>query len=363
MPSSFDRRTFLSRSAMAAGGLAVAGSAGSILAACGSSGGSDSSATTAAGGGAADFGTLTYQLSWYKNVEFAGPYIADTEGLYTKAGFSGVKLLAGGPTVTQDAVVASGKALVGISAPDITSAAILKGAPLIAIGALFQKNPFCVMSLASNPLKTPKDMIGKKIGVQAVNEPVWNAFLKANDLDPSKITKVPAQFSPDPLAAGEVDGWFSFFTNEPNLLKAKGVETISFLLNDYNYPLVSQIWVVKTDTLKNDRDKLKAFLKADVTGWQKSLADPAIGPNLVVTKYGKDLKLDEAEQVLESKAQNTLIVSADTKLNGIGTITPEIMDETIATLAAVGSKISAEKLFDLSILEEMYDENPDLKTA
>ena len=28
-------------------------------------------------------------------------------------------------------------------------------------------------------------MIGKKIGVQAVNEPVWKAFLKANNLDPA----------------------------------------------------------------------------------------------------------------------------------------------------------------------------------
>ena len=43
-------------------------------------------------------------------------------------------------------------------------------------------------------------MIGKKIGVQATNEAVWNAFLKANNIDPSKINKVPVQF--DPTAAG-----------------------------------------------------------------------------------------------------------------------------------------------------------------
>jgi hypothetical protein len=36
-------------------------------------------------------------------------------------------------------------------------------------------------------------LIGKKIGVQAVNEPVWMAFRKANSLDPGKITKVPAR--------------------------------------------------------------------------------------------------------------------------------------------------------------------------
>ena len=88
-------------------------------------------------------------------------------------------------------------------------------------------------------------MIGKKIGVQATNEAVWNAFLKANNIDPAKITKVPVQFDPTPLVAKEVDGWFSFVTNEPNLLKTKGVDTAVILLADYDYPLVSETYVVR----------------------------------------------------------------------------------------------------------------------
>ena len=83
----------------------------------------------------------------------------------------------------QDAVVAAGKAFVGISSPDITAAAILQGADLIIVGAQYQKNPFCIMSLATKPIHTPQDMIGKKIGVQSTNESVWKAFLKANNID------------------------------------------------------------------------------------------------------------------------------------------------------------------------------------
>jgi len=360
LSTTFDRRTFISRTALAAGGLAVAGGAGEFLAGCGSSSGGSSTATTKAGG-KADYGKLAFQLSWIKNTEFAGQYIADTKGYYTAAGFSGVNLLAGGPTVQQDAVVAAGKAFVGISSPDITSAAILKGAPLIIVGALFQKNPFCIMSLKSNPIATPQDMIGKKIGVQAVNEPVWNAFLKANKIDASKIKKVTVQFNPQPLVAKEVDGWFSFITNEPNLLKTQGVDTTTFLLNDHNYPLVSQVYVVKTDALTASRDKLKALLVADIKGWHDSIKDPSAGPELVVTKYGKDQKLDKAEQTLESTAQNALIVSDDTKANGIMTVTSKLIDESIATLALAGTTIDAKKLFDMSVIEEVYSENPDLK--
>ncbi len=361
MAQKLNRRAFLGRSLTGAAGLAVIGAGGStLLAACGSSSPSSSSGT--ASGGAADFGTLDYQLSWIKNVEFAGQYIADTNGYYTDGGFSSVNLMAGGPSVQQDAVVASGKALLGIGAPDITAPAILKGAPLKIIAVLFQKNPFCVMSLASNPIATPQDMVGKSIGVQAVNEPVWNSFLQANDLQDANITKVPAQFDPQPLVAGEVDGWFSFITNEPNLLKVQGVDTTTFLLNDYNYPLVSQTYMATTDSISNKSDELKAVLKADIMGWQQSIKDPSLGATLAVEQYGKDLGLEVEEQTLESESQNELIVTDDTKANGIMTATNELLEETLSTLALGGTDISMDELFDLSLIEAVYSENPDLKT-
>jgi ABC-type nitrate/sulfonate/bicarbonate transport system substrate-binding protein len=264
--------------------------------------------------------------------------------------------------VQQDAVVASGKALLGIGAPDITAPAILKGAPLKIIAVLFQKNPFCVMSLSSNPIPNPQAMIGKKIGVQAVNEPVWNSFLQANDLQDANITKVPVQFDPQPLTTGEVDGWFSFITNEPNLLKVQGIETVTFLLNDYNYPLVSQTYMATEENISKKADQLKAVLLADIKGWQASIKDPVLGATLAVEQYGKDLGLTVEEQTLESKSQNELIVTADTKANGIMTATNTLLEETISTLALGGTTISMDQLFDLSLIEAVYAENPSLKT-
>jgi ABC-type nitrate/sulfonate/bicarbonate transport system substrate-binding protein len=358
MAGSLNRRNFIGLSARTAAGLALLGTSASVLAACA---GDDDPAAPGGSGGPKDFGALNYQLSWIKNAEFAGAYIADTKGYYKAAGFSSVNLMAGGPNVSQDSVVAAGKALVGISSPDITGAAILKGAPLIAIGAQYQKNPFCIMSLASNPITEPGQLIGKKIGVQATNEPVWAAFLKANNLDPSKITKVPAQFDPSPLVAKEVDGWFSFFTNEPNLLKTKGVDTSVMLFNDHGYPMVSEIYVVRKDSIAKDRDKVKAMLTADARGWADSIKDPALGATLAATVYGKDLGLDAAEQALESAAQNTVVQTADTKANGLFSITDTLIEQTIKTLALAGLNITADKLFDLSVIKEVFAADPSLK--
>jgi ABC-type nitrate/sulfonate/bicarbonate transport system substrate-binding protein len=367
-----DRRSFLRWGVAGSAGLAVAGSGGlsALLAACSSSKKTATTGTTAAPAGgsstsavAKNFGTLDYQLSWIKNDEFSGEYLADTKGYYTAQGFSGVNLISGGPNVTQDAVVAGGKAFVGISSPDITAAAIQQGADLIIVGAQYQKNPFCIMSLASKPLHTPQDMIGKKIGVQSTNESVWKAFLKANSLDPSKITEVPAQFDPTPLTTGSVDGWFSFVTNEPNLLKVKGIDTATFLLADYNYPLVSETYMVRKSSVQSERDKVKALLIADIKGWHDSIADPTAGPHLAATKYGSTLGLVESEQTLESRSQNQLILTSDTQTNGIFTVTDDLVQKVISTLGVAGITTTADKLFDLSVIKEVYQEHPELKTA
>jgi ABC-type nitrate/sulfonate/bicarbonate transport system substrate-binding protein len=357
--SPLGRRRFLQ------GGAVLLGAA-PVLAACGSSSKSAAPAATATSGAASasaakNFGELTYRLSWIKNVEFGGSYIADSKGYYKDEGFSSVDLISGGPSATpQETDVVSGKAFIGISAPDITGAAIVKGAPLIIVGAEYQKNPFAVMSMTKTPIKTAQDMIGKKIGVQATNESVWDAFLKANKIDPSKITKVPVQFDPLPLTQGTVDGWFSFITNEPNDLRSKGFDVTTFLLADYNYPLVSETYMVKVSDLTANRDKIKAALRADIRGWKDALADPALPATLAANTYGKGLGLTVAEQTLESKSQNDLILNADTKKNGLFTITPELIEKNVATLKFAGIDITAAKLFDTSIIDEIYQEDPSL---
>ena len=83
----------------------------------------------------------------------------------------------------------------------------------------------------------------------------------------------------------------------------------------------------------------------------------------VTTKYGKDLGLELAEQTLESKDQNKLILTDDTKTNGLFTITDALVDKSIATMKLGGIDISKDKLFDLSLIKEIYSENPDLKTS
>ena len=82
---------------------------------------------------------------------------------------------------------------------------------------------------------------------------------------------------------------------------------------------------------------------------------------LAAEVYGKDLGLDLAKEKQQSATQNELLVVTDeTRANGLLTISEALQAQNIATLAAAGYTISADQLFDMSLLAEVYAENPDL---
>ncbi|WP_433730759.1 ABC transporter substrate-binding protein [Nocardia sp. CA-129566] len=350
-----NRRSLFRYSARA--GAALGGA--SLLAACGDDS-KDSSGGSVADG--SKYGSVAIQLSWLKNIEFAGEYFADSKGYYKEAGFGSVNLIAGGAASTSvEAGLDTGKVWLGTSAPQTTAPAILEGLPAKIVATTYQKNPFCIVSSAAKPIKTPQDMKGRKIGVQDTNQLIFNALLTANGMKPGDVTIVPAQYDPTPLANGEVDGWVSYVTNEPITLTAKGFENTNFLFADYNLPLVAETLTVKQSTIDKERDKLKAFLIAEIKGWKDAVANPAESARLAVEVYGKDQKLDLSEQTKEATAQNGLVVSADSTANGLLTMTDQLIEQNIAALRTAKIDIKADQLFDLSVLREVYAENPGLK--
>ncbi len=345
------RRDFLRTSALVGGAVVIGGP--TLLAACGDDDNTPESTGTTGDGAAKDFGKLSIQLSWVKNAEFAGSYIADKNGYYETAGFSSVDLLAGGPGVAAEPIVLEDKALFTYTFSEPFAGAVGEGGDLKCIGALYQQNPFCIMSLAENPINTPADMIGKTIGVQAVNKPIWDALLRINEIDPGDLTEIPAEFDPAPVTTGEADGWFSFIINEPIDLELQGFEPVIMALSDFGFNLHQQILVVKGDTITNDRDKLVAAISATLKGWQENEKDAAVGAALAVDEYGKDLGLDLEKETKENEAQIKLMQNDVTAEKGIGYMSDEAIAENVELLTSLDFDVTAD-LYTMEILDEVY---------
>jgi ABC-type nitrate/sulfonate/bicarbonate transport system substrate-binding protein len=308
------------------------------------------------------FGELNVQLSWIKNSEFAGEFMADANGYYAEAGFDSVNLIAG-PAATE-AEVLNGNVLVGIANPISVAPVILNEcAPLKIIGTTYQKNPFTILSLKDGAnIATAQDLIGKKIGVQAgPNETLFDALLKANGIDASQVTKVPVQYDPAPLVNGEVDGFLAYITNESFTVEQQGYPVTNLLFADNGLPFVTESFVVTQDAIDNNREALKAFLYATIRGWKDAIANPAEGARLAIEVYGKDLGLSKDKEEYQSKTQNEILVQTDeTRANGLFTISDAMIAQNLATLKSSGYEITAEQLFDLSLLAEVYAEHPEL---
>jgi ABC-type nitrate/sulfonate/bicarbonate transport system substrate-binding protein len=351
---------FLQRGTKTIGGAAVLGVLGTtFLDACGSSSKTTTPPTTAgaaAGGSttaaAGALGALKFMGSWIPDVETGGEYVALQKNYWVQQGFSAATVIPGGPNATpQETVVQTGKALIAVSSLDASAAAIEKGFNIAVIGAQYQKNPFAIMSAASKPIHTPQDMIGKKIGVQSDNAAVWAAFLKANNIDPTKVDKVPVSFDPTPLTQGTVDGWFSFITNEPIELQLKGFQTVTFLLADYNYPEVGNAYIVTKDSLNASRAKVKAAMVGDILGWKDALTTPSLAASLAVAK-GQGLT--QQQELLQAYAQSKLIATGDALTQGMFYVTPVAQAANVKTLALGGTTVTASQLFDMTLLDEIY---------
>lgn len=343
-----------------------------VLAGCGSD--DEPEAADGAGDGDPAYGEISMQYSWIKNEEFAGEFYAYENGYYEEAGFDAVNGISGPDTGV--AKLLSGTVQVALSdAASVGAAVAEQDAPLKIIGATFQKNPFTILSLKDGAnIATPQDLVGKKIGVQDSNASVFAAILNANGIDPDDVEVVPVDFDPTPLMEGDVDGFMAYLTNEAITVEQAGFEITNLPYAENGVPYVAETYTVTDDYLAENKDLLKALLTAEIKGWSDVFTQPTGATVELITKY-YDQAASENKEGLEAvfgaldptktgmglEAEKGLISTADTEANGLFTITPELQQQTVDSLAAAGWEVSVEDLFDTSIIDEIYEENPDLK--
>lgn len=294
---------------------------------------------------------LALQLSWLHSVQFAGSYIADERGFWADRGLS-VRLDAGGPNAPVEPPVVTGTALVGISAADYTAAAVQQGAPFRIIGVAMQNNPFAIASLPDNPVNTPKDLEGKRIGMPLANMPVLRTLATLNDVDIDAIEVIPTQYDAAPLVAGEVDCLLCWSTDLPVAMFVRGIESVTMLMADFGYTLHSQTYIATEDSIANRRADLVALMAGEVAGWNAYREDLDAATDLTLARF-PDAGLDRPTQIEQARRQVPLMFSDLTDAQGFGWFTDDTVARNIETLALLGMPVEP-ALWDRSILEEVH---------
>ncbi len=224
--------------------------------------------------------------------------------------------------------------------------------PVKAIFMLYNAPPFAIVGRKSLGINTPKDLEGKILGAPAPDGAYaqWKAFVKANNIDASKVTieNVGFPVREPMLAQGKVDaitGYaFSSFIN----LKANNVpeEDITVLLmREHGLDLYGNVILVNPKFAEENPDAVRGFLRATIKGFQATIADPANAVQHVINHNDVARKEVELERLMMAIKQN--IVTDEVRQNGLGGVDIARLQQSMSQIADTYEFTNRPAVFDI----------------
>jgi NitT/TauT family transport system substrate-binding protein len=224
--------------------------------------------------------SVTLQLKWVTQAQFAGFYAALEQGYYDDEGLD-VTIRPGGPDIVPEQVVLGGQAEFGINWLDNTLATRDGGGEIVNVAQVFTRSGMTEVAFKDSGIDSIDDLAGKKVGVWlGGNEHKLFAALTKNGLDKDEDLTIVAQpFDMNLLLNREVDAAAAMTYNElAQILEQENPETDElYQLDDLNVIKMSDVGTgaledgvfVREDWISDEanQDIAKRFLKASFKGW------------------------------------------------------------------------------------------------
>ncbi|MGF9567053.1 ABC transporter substrate-binding protein [Neorhizobium sp. JUb45] len=207
---------------------------------------------------------LTVMLEWFVNPDHAPLVIAARNGYFEAAGLD-VELVPPADPSTVPRLVAAGQADIGIHYQPNLYLDRAAGLPLKRIGTLVETPLNTVTVLADGPIKSLKDLRGKKIGfsVTGFEDAMLKRMLEGEGLSLEDVELINVNFALSPsLIGGKVDATLGGFRNfELTQMRIEGHEGRSFFPEEHGVPVYDELIFVANDRLTAD-PRLPRFLEA-----------------------------------------------------------------------------------------------------
>jgi NitT/TauT family transport system substrate-binding protein len=310
--------------------LALAASAGFLIAACSGSPASQAPETT----------DVRLQLQWAPQAQFAGYFAAVKEGYYEDEGLN-VTIVPGGPDVIPQVAgsAADGPEFTISWVPKVLEARIGNPASdLVNIAQMFQRSGTLSVSWKDSNISGPADFAGKKVGVWDFGNEfeVTAAGKKAGLEAGTDYEKVIQPFDMSLLLQRDIDVAEAMIYNEyAQVLEAKNPETGELYkpedLNVINYndegtAMLQDALFARKSWLDQDgnEDVATRFLEASFRGWIFCRENP---DKCVDYTIEQGPTLGAGHQAWQMNEVNPLIWPSP---NGIGIMDKALWDQTVA---------------------------------
>ncbi len=223
-------------------------------------------------GGGKPLDAVVMALKWDAQFQFAGFYAAKARGFYEEEGLD-VAFTTPADGLYPVEAVRTGKAHFGVTSGDLVPARA-QGHPVVALAVLFQHSPLILMSRKDRNLAYLSDYAGRKIMGSPDDRPEILAMFRQEGIDPEPMEFVPLAGSVDALAAGEVDATIDYLSNEPYVLRQRGVEPRIIRPIDYGIDFYGDTLFTTEEEIRRHPERVAGFRRATLRGWEYAFAHP-----------------------------------------------------------------------------------------
>lgn len=238
------------------------------------------------------------RLNWMYYGSHAGFALGFVDGTYAKHGID-IDIRSGNGSSSAHRLVANKDSHFSYGSCGAMTNLASRGAPIKSIGVIDAMGTEAILVRPDSGVKTIKDLKGKKIlttanaGVNTFFPIVLaNAGLSESDVN---ITSVPdgALVSSYLQGSGGAVAILGGLDDKPAEIKANGgAQPIAFPYSDYGVNQVGYCIATHNDTIKNNPDLARRFIKATMEAYAKAEKDPESAVNAIADIVGGSMAED-----------------------------------------------------------------------
>jgi NitT/TauT family transport system substrate-binding protein len=279
---------------------------------------------------------VTLGTDWKAEAEHGGFYQALAAGYYKKHGLD-VTLRQGGPQVNHGQLLAAGKIDFNIASTSFLPLnAVKEAVPLVAVAAIFQKDPQVLIAHPGQGNDSLAALKGKPIMIGSDTRIGSWLFLKAKFGYTDEQIR-PYNFNMAPFLADKKAIQQGYLGSEPfTIQEASGEKPVVMLLADSGYAGYGSMIQTSAKLVAEKPDLVQRFVDASVEGWYTYLYGDATAANGLI-------KQDNPEQTdallangIAMMRQYGIVDSGDAAASGVGAMTEKRWKEFFDLMASQG---------------------------
>src|SRR6202023_237904 len=229
---------------------------------------------------------------------------------YCRAEGLEVELAEGSGAQTVLKLLASGNEKFGYG-PAVSAAQAVSQSLPVRVVALYQtKAPMGVISFPDVPLKSPKDLEGKRLAM-SVGETfgdMLGPFTRINHVDINKIQQIQMDASArsSQFLTRKIDVMSVYLSNElPQIEKRAGVKFNVIKVTDFGLNVLGSSMYVSNAFAEQNPETVKKLLRATAKGYRDAVADPKAAAQMMA----KHMAVPEQPDVLDRQVEATVVTT------------------------------------------------------